>query len=255
MHKSLTISLVPLSALLLCASMAAAHAQGGPPPGGPGGPGMMGGGPGGPGGGMQMSPEMKKKFDAMAAWNKKNPNFMLLSRTLRGLGGLDRDPATALTQAQARAILPVIMKWQSEPVLTDAQAKAIDMKLTSTLSAAQKAKLAEGGRGGRGGGPGGPGGGPGGGMRGGGPGGPGGMRGGGPGGPGGPGMMGGPGGGGPGGGRRGMGGGPGGPGGFTIPDPKPYNPLNADTLPNERQRARSKERMTKMIADLQAKAK
>ena len=48
----------------------------------------------------------------------------------------------------------------------------------------------------------------------------------------------------------------GGPGGApgAIPAPKEYNPLNPNTLPFERSRARAKTRMNELIAKLKARA-
>ncbi len=172
--------------------------------GGPGGPGGMRGpgGFGGPGG-FRRSEKMR------------------LGGLLRGLGALEEQKKTPLRKDQAQKIVATLKPWQAKPKMSDDEAKALHLKLTNFLTAAQKTELAKMGpggmRGGRDGGSGGPGGmrGPGGfggrdsgrdGMRG--PGGPGGFGGGREGG--------GREGGGPGGregGRDGMRGGMGGPGG------------------------------------------
>lgn len=182
------------------------------------------------GGGGQMTPQMRAQMQKWQRWNEKHKNVQALQRTLRGIDELERDPATRLNKAQARQALAVLNKWRTKPVMTDAQAKAVNQQLTASLTTAQIKKLATAGgrRGGFGGGGGGgrrPGGG-GGGFGGGG----GGMR--------------------PGGGRPGGAGGPG-----AIPAPKEYNPLNPNTLPFAGMRPRAQQRMKQLTASLQARAK
>jgi hypothetical protein len=184
--------------------------------------------PGGgrPGGG-QMTPQMRAQMQKWQRWNDKHKNIQALQRTLRGIDELERDPATRLNKAQAKTALAVLNKWRAKPVMTDAQAKAVNQQLTASLTTAQIKKLATaGGR--RGGGMGGGGRRPGGGGFGGGG---GGMR--------------------PGGGRPGGGGGPGG----GMPEPKEYNPLNPNTLPFAGMRPRAQQRMKQLAASLQARAK
>lgn len=180
-----------------------------------------------PGGGMP--PGMGKPFQAMRPWGDKHRNLRTLGRTVRGLGELDRDPATQLTAAQAKQILPILKAWRHKPAMTDAQAAKINHQITAVLKPAQVKKLtARRGPGGRP--PGGfgrpPGGGP--------P--PHGAGGGRPGGFGGP-----P----PGGGRF----------GGPPPMPKEFNPLNPDTSPFIRDRARRVKGYDSMIAALAARAK
>jgi hypothetical protein len=230
------------AALLLTASVGAvAHAQGFP-----------GGGGGGGGGGFQMPPGMMEKVRAWQKFRENHKNFEGLQRTMYAIGEMDKDPKTQLTKPQAKSMLAVLRTWRNKPVMSNDQALQVNKQLTAGMSVAQIKKIATvemprgfgGGGGGRRGGPGGGGGGGFGGPGGGGPGG----GGGGFGGPGG-GRPGGPGGGGPGGGGR-----PGGPGGFTMPDPREYNPLNPDTIPFERARPRAKQRMSELMAKLQARA-
>lgn len=216
MRYSRTIAVVGL----MLVSVTTAFAQG-PPPG-------MGG--------FQPSPEMRKKFEAWQNWRKSHKNINAVQQTLRGIEELQQDPSTRLTKPQAAKVVSILRKWRNKPVMTDDQARGVNRDITASLSLTQIKKLAaiaaeRGGRGGFGGGGGRPGGGFGGGRPGGGFGGGGGRP-----------------GGGFGGGRPG--GGPGGPGGFQMPDPKDYNPLNPDTLPFERMRGRSKERLDALTSDL-----
>ena len=218
--------------LLLAAAIAAAGAPwaqaqrpgaGGRPPGAGRPPGMMGG-----------------QFGAWRQWGDKHRNLMTLARTMRGLGELDQDPATKLSAAQAKQLLPVLKAWRHKPTITDAQAAKVNHRITSALKPAQAKKLAS--RRGPGGGPGGrP---PGGGSP--------------------PGGFGRPPGGGPppgGFGRRpgGFGGPPppGGQGEFGGPPPAPkeFNPLNPDTSPFVRDRARRASDYDHMLAALAARAK
>lgn len=199
---------------LLLVSATTAFAQG-PPPG-------MGG--------FQPSPEMRKKFEAWQNWRKSHKNINAVQQTLRGIEELQQDPSTRLTKPQAAKVVSILRKWRNKPIMTDEQARGVNRDITASLSLVQIKKLAaiaaeRGGRGGFGGGGGRPGGGFGGG--------------------------GGRPGGGFGGGRPGGApGGPGGPGGFQMPEPKDYNPLNPDTLPFERMRGRSKERLNALTSEL-----
>lgn len=194
-------------------------------------------GPGGrpPGGGMP--PGMGKQFQAWRQWGDKHRNLMLLGRTVRGLGELDRDPATRLTAAQAKRILPILTAWRHKPTMTDAQAAQVSHRITAVLKPAQvKSINTRRGPGGPGGRP--PGGGPP-------PGGFGRPPGGGPPPPGGFGR------------RPGGFGGPPPPGGFGGPPPAPkeFNPLNPDTSPFVRDRARRASGYDGMIAALKARAR
>lgn len=189
------------------------------------------GGPGGPGGGFQMTPQMQARMKKWQKWRENHKNIGQLSQTLRAMSEFEKDPKTKFTRAQARKILPILKAWRNRPVMTDSQALQVNKQITSTFSIPQIKKMASmprmGGRGGGGGGFGG-GGRPGGGG------------------------FGGGGFGGAGGGSRPGGGGPGGRrGGFTMPDPKDYNPLNPKTFPFERARARMGQNMNTLITTLQ----
>lgn len=187
-----------------------------------------------PPGGGGMPPGMAKQFQAMRQWGDKHRNVIALGRTVRGLGELDRDPATKLTAAQAKKILPILKAWRHKPTMTDVQAAKVNHQITSALKPAQVKKLtSRRGPGGFGRGPGGP------------P--PGGFRR--P--PGGPPPH------GAGGGRPGGFGGPppGGRFGGPPPMPKEFNPLNPDTSPFVRDRVRRAKGYDSMMAALAARAK
>jgi hypothetical protein len=198
----------------------------------PGGPG--GGGPGGgPGGG---NPAFQK-------FREQHKYTFQLTRMLRGVGELDKDPSTALTPAQAKGVLTVLKPWQTKPKMTQDDAKSVMRGVKKVLTAKQLNALSRVQDRGFGGGRGGPGGGPGG----------GGPPGGGFGGPGGGPPGGGPPGGGPPGGFRGAGG----PGGGRRFDPaamKNFNPLLTKADPNNPMSTRRAERMKRMFAQLEARA-
>ena len=176
------------------------------------------------GGGFQPPPEMMAKIKKWQAWRQSHPHVSALGQTMRGMGELDKNPGTQITKPQAQAILAAIKPWRSKPVLTNDQALQVNKAITRPLSIPQIKKLATMG-------------GPGGGRRGGG-------------------FGGGGGGGFGGGGGRPGGGGPGGrPGGFTMPDPKDYNPLNPSTFPDSPFKGRMVEGMNRFISTLQARAK
>ena len=193
----------------------------------------QGGGPGGaPGGGFQMSPAAQAKMQSWRKWRDSHKNLGLLTRTVRGVEEVDKDPATKITKDEAKKMLAVIKPWMSKPVMKDADALTVNTQLNKILTLPQIKKMASmmAPQGGRGGGQGGGGGRPGGG---------GGGFGGGQGGPGG-------------GGRPGGGG-----GGFDpskMPDPKEYNPLNISTIPDSPMTSRTKARITAFIALLKQRA-
>jgi hypothetical protein len=184
-------------------------------------------GPGGGGGGFQPSPEMMAKFQAWGKWRDHHKHVSEVSHTLRGLSECEKTPATSLNKAQAQKVLAVINTWKSKPVMTDGQAATVIKQLTAPLNVSQLKAIAAvpefgrrpGGGGGFGGGR------PGGGF----------------------------GGNAPGGGRPG-GGGFGGPrpAGFTMPDPKDYNPLNPSTNPMTFARSRMQGMLDGLVASLKA---
>lgn len=181
------------------------------------------------------------------AWMDAHKHVNEVRRIVRDIEKLEESPTTALNKRQANAILAILTKYRTVPVMTDKQAVHVAEALLSPLTATQKVSIATmPQRGGPGGGPGGWHGGwqgrPGG------PDGDRGPRGGSEGGPGRDHEMGGPGGPGGGGHEHGFGG-PGGHGPFAF---KEYNPLNPDSMPMERMRARSLEHLNELIAVLKA---
>ena len=188
---------------------------------------MAQGGPGGFGGG-QMPPEMAKKIEKWRKWRDNHKNFEAIQQSILGLGECMKDAKTDLTKDQAKAVLDTLNKYKGKPFLTNDEAGAANKAMTARLNVAQIKKIATTENPFRRGGGGRPGGGMGAGR---------------------------PGGGGPGGARPGGGGPGGGPGGFVFPDPKDYNPLNADTLPFERMPPMAKQRMAEFTGSLQKRAK
>src|SRR5918997_1146329 len=89
------------AALLAVLAPLAAHAQGGPPPGGPGG--------------FQMTPQMQAKFRAWQQFRDNHKNYQALQQTMSGFAEMDKDPRTQLTKAQARQVLTVIKQWRNKP--------------------------------------------------------------------------------------------------------------------------------------------
>ncbi len=177
----------------------------------------------GPGfGGFQPPPELVAKLKAWQQWRGTHKHVQTLQQTLGGLTAIEQDPKTQMTKPQARAALAVLHAWAGKPSITDAQALAINKKLTDSLTLPQLQKYAaatarRGGRGG-GGGFGGGGGRPGGG----------------------------------GGGGRGFGGGRGGFDPASFPSPHDYNPLNPSTIPFPRARPRVQEQLKELTMALSA---
>jgi hypothetical protein len=141
---------------------------------------VPGGGP--PGGGGGMPPQMQK-------FMAQNKYKMQMRQQIRAINEINRNPATAITSAQAKQLLGILKPWTTKPKMTEEDAKGIMRSVKKVMNARQltamgnvKPQRGFGGGGRQGGGPGGPGGGPGafGGRPGGGPGGPGGPGGGGP---------------------------------------------------------------------------
>lgn len=179
----------------------------------------------GPGGFGNLSPQQQAQLQAKRkAWEKfraNNKHVTALQESLMGIGSLERDPKTRLNKKQAQAVLACLKKWGSKKVLTNDEARKANLQLTGTLTPDQLQKLSQNrgfGRGGQGfGGGARPSGGPGNGAR------PGGRR-----------------------------------PSFDIskmPDPKPYNPLNPDTLPFERLRPIAKQHLNELRASLTQRAK
>lgn len=173
-----------------------------------------------PGGeGTSLSPAAQAKMKAWRKFRDNHKQVVQVGQTVRALGEMDKDPKTKLTKDQAKKILAVMKAWRTKPVMTNDQALAVNKQLTDPLTLPQikkMATLAQGGRRGGGGGMGRPGGG------------------------------------------GGPGGADGGRGGFDpsrMPDPKEYNPLNPNSLPASPMSARAKQRMSELVARLEARAK
>src|SRR5688572_15589150 len=114
MKKRMALPL--LAAALMTVSVAFAQ-----PPGG-------GGAPGG-GGGFQMTPEIRAKFEKMRKFNDNHKNYRTLSTTLRSIVEMDKEAKTKLTKDQAKKIWAAVSPWTSKPVMTDAQALAVNKQL------------------------------------------------------------------------------------------------------------------------------
>jgi hypothetical protein len=220
-NRKTLFSLLPAVALTagMMLGIPSAHAQ---PPGGGGRP--------------PMTPEMQKQMQAWRTFRDNHKNVSALQQTLGAMVEMDKSPATKITSAQAKKILPILKAWSAKPVMTDAQARDVNKQITAAMTIPQikaiaTSRSAMGGRRGGGGGgqrPGGGGGGFGGG---------------------------GFGGGGGGGARPGGQGGPGGGGGgrWAMGAPKEYNPLNPASMP-ERMRERSKARLDSLMTLLKSRA-
>lgn len=180
-------------------------------------------------GGFAPPPELMAKIKAWQQWRGTHKHVESLQQTLRGLTAIEQDPKTQMTKPQARATLAVLQAWSTKPSITDAQALAVNKKLTDGLTLPQLQKYAAAtarpaGRGGGGGFGGGGGGRPGGGFGG-------------------------------GGGGRGFGGGRGGFDPASFPSPHDYNPLNPSTIPFARARPRVQEQMKELTIALAAAAR
>ena len=120
MKKRLLV--IAATAVLTIAWATASNAQA-PGPGGPGGPGAPGGPQGMGRGGMMMSPEFRDKFQLM--------------RLQRGITGLQSNPETALTAAQAKKILAVLVPLRSKAKLSSEEAKTAVAKIQKVFTLAQ----------------------------------------------------------------------------------------------------------------------
>lgn len=177
------------------------------------------------GGFGQMPPEVQAKMKAWQKFMETHKNYNALRKAMAGLGACQKDPKTKLTKDQAKKTLAVLNAWEHKPTMNNEQAGQVTKQLTANLSMAQVKVIAtvpDFGRGGRGFG--------GGARAGGGAGGGGGAR-------------------------------PAGAGGGAprfdlskMPDPKEYNALNPDSLP-ETFRNRGKQSLMELKASLQASAK
>jgi len=82
----------------------------------------------GPGGGMG------------GGGGRRNSPKGRLSGVLRGIGELEKGKAP-LTKAQAKQVVGVVMPWTKKPKMTEAEAKAVYMKLNAVLTTKQKNEL------------------------------------------------------------------------------------------------------------------
>ena len=169
-------------------------------------------------GAPQMTPQMQARMKAWAKFRDTHKNVSSLQQTLFGLSELEKDSKTKLTKAQSKTILGAIQPWRKKPVMTDAQALKLNKQITGVLTQSQLKKIITAPRMG---------------QR------TGGMR--------------RPPAGAPGAGTRGDR-----PRQFDpskFPMPKEYNPLNPDTIAQERMRTMAKQRMTDLTKLLTARAK
>lgn len=169
-------------------------------------------------GAPQMTPQMQARMKAWTKFRDTHKNVSSLQQTLFGLSALEKDSKTKLTKAQSKTILAAIQPWRKKPVMSDAQALKLNKQITGTLTQSQLKKIITAPRMGQRSG----------GMR----------R---------------PSAGAPGTGTRGDR-----PRQFDLskfPMPKEYNPLNPDTLPQERMRTMAKQRMADLTKLLTARAK
>ncbi len=74
----------------------------------------------------------------MAEVERLHPNIRAVQRMLGGLHMLERDPKLKLTKPQAKSVLAVLNAWRAKPVMTNAQAGAVNKQLTASLTQAQR---------------------------------------------------------------------------------------------------------------------
>ena len=175
-----------------------------------------------PGGGFSMPPEIKAKIAAWKKYSEEHKNLTTLSKTMRAVETMNKEPETRLDKQQSAKMLTIVNTWKSKPDMSDDDAKNVQKQISGMLNIKQIKRMSmpdlAGGFGG------------------------GGQR---PGGGGGFGKMGG-------------GGKMGGPGGMPkFPDPPKgtFNPMNADTLPFEQMRPMAKKSMEEFTSSLQKQAK
>jgi len=168
----------------------------------------------------QQQAQIQAKMKLWESFRNNNKALMQLSQMMMAFSEMENDQSTILSRDQARKVLAILKTWRPKAILTNDQAQQVNKQFMGIgLTQVQIKKMAsmpQFGRGGRGFG--------------------GGARAGG------------------GGGQRG----PGAGGAFDIskfPDPKPYNPLNPDTLPFEAMRARAKQRMADFVGKMEKRAK
>lgn len=160
---------------------------------------------------------LQGKVKAWQTFMKNNKHVMTVTQTLRAIGEMNKKPATALDKSQAKTILAALKPWTTRKVMTNDAALELSKAITRPLTERQLKVLASELSGGQGGGAG----------------------------SGGGGMM---------GGRSTAGAGrsfdP-----ASIPDPKPFNPLNPDSMPKSPFTGRAKQMLSELMGQLESRAK
>lgn len=169
-------------------------------------------------GGFQMPPEIAKKIKAWQKFSEDHKKLMVLGDQISQISDMSRMAGYEMDKKQAAATLKVINANKAKTSLTEDEAGAMSKQLTAVLTVKQIKKMTT--------------------IetprqkmqkqRGGGMGGGGGAR---------------------------PGGAAGGPPSFPDPPAKGWNPINPDSFPFEQAKPKMKEGMSKLIADLQARAK
>lgn len=88
------------------------------------------------------SPEVQARMKAWQKFRDTHKNVFALQQTLFGLEQLERDPKLRLNKSQAKTVVTVLKSWRNKPVMTDAQALKVNKQITEPLSLAQLKKLA-----------------------------------------------------------------------------------------------------------------
>ncbi len=173
-------------------------------------------------GGGGMPPDIAKKIKAWQKFGDDHKKLMALGDQVYQIGELSKESGYEMDKKQATSALKTINQFKAKTSLSEDEAGTISKQLTGALSAKQIKKMTtietprqKMQKARAGGGMGG------------------------------------------GGGARPAGGGAGGAGGFKFPDPpaKGWNPLNPDSLPFEQMKPAAKGSMSKLMSDLQARAK
>lgn len=87
--------------------------------------------------------DFHQAMDAWRTWNETHPNIRAIHRTLRGLEALEEDPTTRFTKPQAKPLLAILETWRNKPVLTDTQAKIVNASLLKPLTKEQLVALTD----------------------------------------------------------------------------------------------------------------
>jgi len=92
---------------------------------------------GGPGGGGGMPPEFAAKIKAWQKFSETHKNFQTLQKIMLGFAECEKDPKTALTKDQAKAILAVLKEWEAKPVMTNDEAATVVKKMSKGMTIPQ----------------------------------------------------------------------------------------------------------------------